>query len=391
MPLTIAILGARGRLGHAVAEAALAAGHRVFAITRDGRLPAGLEGAEPRAADALDRLQLIAATAGADVIFNGLNPLYPDWAKMCPVLADNVVAAAKTNGAFHLFAGNVYNYGREIPEVAGPQTPVRGSTKKGAIRIAMDERFRAAAEADGVATTTLCAGDFYGGGAGVWFDLIIAAGLTKGKFTWPGRADIAHSFAYIPDLARAFVALAERHRELPGFTVFTFEGHTLTGAEMQAHAEAAVGRRLKRASFPWIAIRAAGLLMPWWREVAEMSYLWFTPHGLDGSKLSSATCRPRRRQKQWRRRSPTCASARRRPDASGGSGGSAGRAGRAGRFPDLQRPVGRFGAAGRRLAAAARRPAPGDERVVADMDGHFVEAAAAVHRRILELGADLRR
>jgi nucleoside-diphosphate-sugar epimerase len=287
MPLTIAILGARGRLGHAVAEAALAAGHRVIAVTRDGRLPRGLERAEPRAADALDRLQLTAATAGADVIFNGLNPLYPDWAKMCPVLADNVVAAAKTNGAFHLFAGNVYNYGREIPDVTGPDTPVHGSTKKGAIRIAMDERFRRAAETEGVATTTLRAGDFYGGGDGVWFDMIIAAGLRKGKFTWPGRTDIAHSFAYVPDLARAFVALAERHGDLTGFTVFTFEGHTLSGAEMQAHAEAAVGRPLKRASFPWIAIRAGGLVVPMWREIAEMAYLWFTPHGLDGSKLEA--------------------------------------------------------------------------------------------------------
>lgn len=287
MPLTIAILGARGRLGHAVAEAALEAGHHVIAVTRDGRLPRGLERAEARAADALDRLQLIAATAGADVIFNGLNPLYPDWARMCPQLADNVVAAAKMNGAFHLFAGNVYNYGREIPAVAGPDTPVHGSTKKGAIRIAMEARFEKAAREEGVSTTVLRAGDFYGGGPGSWFDLMIAAKIDAGRFTWPGRADIDHAFAYVPDLARAFVALAERHRELPGFTVFTFAGHTPSGEEMQAHAEAAVGRGLKRGSVPWLAIRAGGLVVPMWREIAEMSYLWFAPHALDGSKLEA--------------------------------------------------------------------------------------------------------
>lgn len=289
MPLTIAILGARGRLGHAVARAALEAGHRVVAVTRDGRLPDGLSGAEARKADALVAAELIEATRGVDVVFNALNPLYPDWAKMCPKLADNVVAAAKANGAFHLFAGNVYNYGREIPEIAGPETPVRGSTRKGAIRIAMERRFEAAAANEGVATTTLRAGDFYGGGAGNWFDLVIAANLDKGRFIWPGRTDIPHAFAYLPDVARAFVALAERHRDLPGFNVFTFEGHTMTGEEMQSYAEAAVGRTLKRGSLPWLAIRAAGLVVPMWREIAEMAYLWFAPHALDGTKLEALT------------------------------------------------------------------------------------------------------
>ena len=35
----IAVLGARGRLGRAVAKAFLDAGHEVRAITRDGKLP----------------------------------------------------------------------------------------------------------------------------------------------------------------------------------------------------------------------------------------------------------------------------------------------------------------------------------------------------------------
>jgi len=288
MSLTIAVVGARGRLGHVVAQAALAAGHSVIAITRDGRLPQTLAGATARKADALKRDELMAATRGADVIFNALNPLYPDWKTMCPVLAKNVVAAAKANGAHHLFAGNVYNYGREIPPLAGPETPVHGSTRKGAIRIAMDERFERAARDEGVDTTTLRAGDFFGGpGRGSWFDLIIAAPLGKHKYVWPGRPDIPHAFAYLPDLARAFVALAERHGELKGFTVFTFAGHTLTGEEMGRHLDVATGKRLRRVSFSWLGLRAVGLFRPFMREVIELSYLWFTPHALDGTKFEA--------------------------------------------------------------------------------------------------------
>jgi nucleoside-diphosphate-sugar epimerase len=286
-PCVIAVLGAKGRLSRCVAETALGAGHQVIAITRNGKLPAGLAGAEPRAADAMDRDALIAATKGADVIFNGLNPPYTAWQTSCMTLAHNVVAAAETHGAHHLFAGNVYNYGVEIPSLAGPETPQHGSTRKGAIRIAMEQVFAEAAGRS-VPTTMLRAGDFYGGnGTGSWFDLMIAAKLAKGVLTYPGNPDIAHAWAYLPDLARAFVGLAERRADLIGFRTFTFAGHTLTGVQLQRHAEAALGRSLKRASLPWWLLRAGGLVVPMWREIAEMRYLWFTPHALDGEALEA--------------------------------------------------------------------------------------------------------
>jgi nucleoside-diphosphate-sugar epimerase len=283
---TVAILGAKGRLAHAAARAFLDADYRVIAVTRDGQLPKGLEGAEVRAADAMDRDAVIAATQGADVIFNGLNPPYTDWAEKCMPMARNVMAAAKAHGATHIFPGNVYNYGREIPPHADEYTPFRPSTRKGAIRIEMEALFEDEARNNGVQTIILRAGDFYGSaGTGSWFDLMIVSKLAKGVFTWPGAMDMPHAWAYLPDLAKAFVALADRREALNIFDTFTFEGHTMTGAEMKAHAEAATGRKLKRAGMPWIVIRAGGLFVPMWREIAEMSYLWFAPHALRGAKL----------------------------------------------------------------------------------------------------------
>ena len=93
------------------------------------------------------------------------------------------------------------------------------------------------------------------------------------------------AFAYLPDLGRAFVALAARRGELGGFEAVHFEGHTLTGNEVKATAEAITGRRLKLRGVPWPLLRAAGLVMPMMREVAAMSYLWRMPHSLDGSKF----------------------------------------------------------------------------------------------------------
>ena len=135
-------------------------------------------------------------------------------------------------------------------------------------------------------TIVLRAGDFYGGTKPQsWLDLIILSKLRKDIFTWGGPTDIPHAFAYLPDLGKAFVALAEKRDELAAFERFHFAGHTLTGLQMKAAAEAASGRKLTLKGMPWTLLRAAGLFSPMMREIVKMSYLWRTPHSLDGWKL----------------------------------------------------------------------------------------------------------
>jgi nucleoside-diphosphate-sugar epimerase len=263
--MKIAVLGANGRLAHAVAIAALAHGHSVIAV----------------------ETELVDAARGADLIFNGLNPLYTEWNEKVMVMARNVMAAAIATGAVHLFIGNVYNYGKEIPLNANEDTPFRTSTEKAVQRNAMEALFEDKAKTAGVQTIILRAGDFYGTARpGTWVDLMIATKFSKGVFTWPGPMKVPHAFAYLPDLAATLVALAERHQDLPLWSRFNFEGHTLTGTQFKAISEQVLGRPLKRAGVPWIIIRALGFVQPMMREIAKMSYLWFTPHALDGRKLA---------------------------------------------------------------------------------------------------------
>ena len=99
----IAVLGANGRLGRTVAKAFLDAGYDVIAVTRAGKPLPELNGARFAAADAMKEDELISATSGADIIFNGLNPLYTEWEEKVMPMARNVIAACKANGALHLF------------------------------------------------------------------------------------------------------------------------------------------------------------------------------------------------------------------------------------------------------------------------------------------------
>lgn len=286
---TIAILGAAGRIGDAAANAFLEAGWRVKGVGRNARVDQMSPGVEPVRADARDLSALTEACRDADVILNALNPEYDKWEKVLP-MARNVIAAAEAVGATHLLPGNVYNFGHDVTINTAENAPEVPSTGKAEIRIAMEKMFREAADKRGVRTIVLRAGDFYGGRKpGSWLDLLILSKLQKNVFTWPGRSDLPHAFAYMPDLGRAFVQVAEKRDELARFERLHFAGHTLTGDEMHELVERSVGRKLRRAGVPWPLLRAVGLVKPLYREIAIMSYLWRTAHSLDGSKFERLT------------------------------------------------------------------------------------------------------
>jgi nucleoside-diphosphate-sugar epimerase len=285
-PKTIVILGAAGRIGDAAAKAFLAAGWRVKGVARNAKAATLRQGVEVVQADAYDRPSLIRAVQGADVILNALNPKYTEWETTVMRLAENVMAAAEASGALHLFPGNVYNFGREIGMGMSEDAPQIASTAKARIRIEAEELFRQCAETRGVRTAILRGGDYYGGvKPESWLDLFILKDLKKDVFTWPGPTDLPHAFAYLPDFAEAFVAVAERRDALAPFEQFHFAGHTLTGLDMHEAAESAAGRALRFKTMSWTMIRLAGLVVPIAREVNIMSYLWRTPHSLDGAKL----------------------------------------------------------------------------------------------------------
>ena len=289
MPSTVLILGAAGRIGQVLASAFADAGWNVLAQARKP-LPAALAGHQrvrPVRCDATDLAALSAAAQGATVIVNALNPLYTEWARLAQPLADAALAAARASGALLMLPGNVYNFGRELPPLLTPATAERGDTPKARIRIELEARLGAAAH-DGVDSVVIRAGDFFGGpGTGTWFDMAMASKLDKGRFVYPGNPDVAHAWAYLPDLAQVFVRVAAQRAQLRGHHRLHFAGHTLTGNSLKAATEVVVGRSLRTGNLPWGVIRLLAPFKPMWRELLVMRYLWERPHGLDDAELRS--------------------------------------------------------------------------------------------------------
>ncbi|TIO47017.1 MAG: oxidoreductase, partial [Mesorhizobium sp.] len=151
----------------------------------------------------------------------------------------------------------VYNYGSPMPQVITEETTFHPTTDKGRIRVAMEELFRREADAGRVRTILLRAGDFFGGtGSGGWFDLVVAAKMEKGVYTAAGPAKLVHEWAYLPDFAVAFVALARNLDKLGFYEAINFPGHAVTDLDIKAAAEKALGRKLKLTFMPWWVLRA---------------------------------------------------------------------------------------------------------------------------------------
>jgi nucleoside-diphosphate-sugar epimerase len=286
---TIAVLGANGRLSRTVAKAFLNAGYDVVAVTRTGKPLPELSGVRNVAADASNAQSLIEATQGAEIIFNGLNPIYTEWAEKALPMARNVIAACRVHGALHMFPGNVYGYGSPMPVELREDTPMRPTTDKGRLRVEMKRMFEAEAERDGgVQTIVLRAGDYFGGtGTGSWFDQASISKLSKGVFTAAGPADLVHEWAYLPDFAEAFVRLANVSDQLDRFENLNFPSHPITELQMKKAIETSIGKTLKLAHLPWWLLRVMGLVNPMMRALVEMSYLRFEPHRLVSSRLQS--------------------------------------------------------------------------------------------------------
>jgi nucleoside-diphosphate-sugar epimerase len=283
------VVGATGGVGGAVAERLLAGGWRVRALHRDperARRTSGRPGMEWVKGDAMIEADVVAAAQGASLVMHGANPPgYKNWAGLQLPMLNASIAGAKAAGARLVFPGTVYNYGPDaFPNLteASPQTPV---TRKGAIRVRMEEALARAA-ADGLRVLIVRAGDFFGPKPGNnWLSQgLVKPGKPVSAVSYPGPLSIPHCWAYLPDLAETMVRLAELP-DLADFETFHMGGQTLSGNELVAALEAVVGRGLPISRLPWFAIRGLAPFNETFREMLEMRYLWETPVLLDNSRL----------------------------------------------------------------------------------------------------------
>jgi len=238
----------------------------------------------------MNAVDVTAATNGVSLIVHAVNPPgYRNWAELVMPMLDSSLGAAKASGARILFPGTVYNFGPDAWPFLREDSPQHPKTRKGAIRVEMERRLKAAA-AEGVPSLIVRAGDFFGprGTSNLWFSAaLVKPGKPPTSVRYPGRKGVGHQWAYLPDTAETMVRLIENEDRLAAFEVFHMDGHwdpdgtAMVGAIGRVCGKPDIGAT----AFPWWAITLVSPFVTTFREMLEMRYLWREPLRMDNSRL----------------------------------------------------------------------------------------------------------
>jgi nucleoside-diphosphate-sugar epimerase len=279
------IIGA-GPVGRTTTQHLVDQGHAIDLVSRTGSGP-NLTSISKHPLDATDTAALTKLAVGATAIINAANPPYTKWETMWPPIARSLLTAAEQSGAGLITMSNLYGHG-PAHQTMTANTPMDSTGKKGRIRAAMWADALAAHNAGLVRVAEVRASDFFGPevrdanmGERVVPNVLAGKGVQL-----LGRADVPHSFSYMPDVARTLAHVAS-HDETWG-RAWVVPSVTASQSELvRALCSAAGVPAVKVSTMPAFVLNALGLVVPLMRELKEVSYQFDAPFVVDANETTS--------------------------------------------------------------------------------------------------------
>jgi nucleoside-diphosphate-sugar epimerase len=277
--MQLAVLGAGGGLGRNVVDAALAAGHAVVALVRDPAR-AGLPAAVTTLVGDATRAEDVArAMAGADAAMYCVNPPLATWLQTFRPLLEAAIAGARTSGARLIFPANVWIYGPgRRGERVDESRPASPTSRRGELRASMEQTIREA----GIRYALVRLPEFYGPSVTTLTARPVHAALKNRRTLWPGLLDVDVELVYMPDAARALVAVAVAPS--CDADVFHLPGVPTTPRRFVERIYAQVGVKPRVTGIHGWPLALVGKLDATVGAVSDIGHLWTDPILLDGSK-----------------------------------------------------------------------------------------------------------
>jgi len=279
---THVVLGASGSAGNAIARALHGHGLPTRAVNRSGvaDLPPGID---VMAADITTPGGLEEALDGASVIYMAAQPPYHRWSQEFPDLLDAVMTRAGRMRAKLVMVDNLYMYGPGHDRIREDTEPA-ATDRKGVVRRQMFDRLMDAHHSGGLRVVIGQASDYFGprvDNSGITA-LAVAPATSTGRLRWMGSLDVAHSVAYVPDIARAYVTLGTSD-DADGRAWILPHGDAVTGRDFLTAMNAALGEERAFSVVSPTMLRMASPFHSVSRESLGIAYQWTQPWIADDS------------------------------------------------------------------------------------------------------------
>jgi len=280
----IVLFGAGGAVGHALAAVLDARNIPYRTVGRDReRLSREFPRSETAAADFFTGEGIADAARGAETAFYLAGAPYTEFVKH-PVMVRNALDAARTAGIRRfVHVAPVYSYGLPQTPLVPESQPHVPNTRKGRFRL---EQELAVLERHGADFSTLVVHlpDFYGPNADLSYANAFMREALAGKTaSWIGPLRATREFIYVPDAGDPLLRLAENDAAYG--RCWNLGGRSVEARAFVDAVFGAIGTPPKYRSIPKIVLKAAGLGMPFMREVSEMYYLFASGFVLDDGAL----------------------------------------------------------------------------------------------------------
>jgi nucleoside-diphosphate-sugar epimerase len=279
------VVGA-GPVGKSTTQELLKQGHAVDLVTRSGSGP-DVVSVNKHALDATNATALTKLAVGATAIINAANPPYTKWDTQWPPIATALLNAAQQSGAALVTMSNLYGHG-PAHQTMTADTPMDSVGKKGVVRATMWANALAAHTAGKARVAEVRASDFFGPEVrdANMGERVVPRVLAGKGVQLLGRADVPHSFSYMPDVARTLAQVA-LHDDTWG-RAWLVPSNTLTQREMiRALCTAAQTPEAKVSTLPKVALTLLSPFVPLMRELQEVWYQFDAPFVVDATETTS--------------------------------------------------------------------------------------------------------
>jgi nucleoside-diphosphate-sugar epimerase len=276
-----------GQVGQALARELTSRGRTVRVVSRSGRGPV-LDGVEHVPGDATSHAFCRAMCSGAQVVYLCLNAPYDRWAEELPPLQEAVLAGAEAASSKLVVLENLYMYGPH-DEPLTEALPHAATDTKGVTRAKMSEALLAAHRGGRVRVAIGRASDFFGPGvlASQLGERAFAPLLAGKTVQMIGDPDAPHTYAYVPDVARALATLGERD-EAAGRVWHLPAVATHSTREILHLAGRIAGVQARVSSIAPVLLAVLSRVNPMVREVRAVGYQLDRPFIVDSTAFEGA-------------------------------------------------------------------------------------------------------